>query len=130
MNRKGKHDAFEEPLRCSLKKANKQLKETKKFYYPNSESSGFVILAQTGLSSLNPEITAVLVKKLLFNEFRSIEGVLICTPHHQNIDPITQIKNPECVSVTKAKIPKLRNQCIALADKWIEFFNNNGHTRK
>jgi hypothetical protein len=129
LNREGKHDAFEEPLRRSLKSANRQLKETKKFYYPNSEYSGFVIIAQTGLSSLSPPLTAALVQKILFYEFSSIDGVLICTPHHQKIDPITRNKNPECVSVTNDRIPKLRKQCIALADKWIEFFNNNGLTR-
>jgi hypothetical protein len=92
LNREGKNDAFEEPLRRSLKSANKQLKETKKFYYPNSESSGFVILAQTGLSSLNPEITAVLVQKILLNEFSSIDGVLICTPIIKKLIQLHKLK--------------------------------------
>ena len=50
INREGKHDTFEEPLRRALKTANRQIRETKQFCFGTEPIAGFVVLAQTGFS--------------------------------------------------------------------------------
>lgn len=129
INREGKHDSFEEPLRQILKKANKQLKETKAFYYNDNPFTGYVILAQTGLISLSPEVTALVVKRILDSEFTSIDGVIICTPHVNLINPLTVTPNPVCMSVTNNSKIHLRNQCMQIADAWCKFIDKQGHSR-
>lgn len=104
------------------------MRETKKYYFGNKSSTGFVILAQTGLSSLSPEISAKVVQRLLNQEFKSIDGAIICTPHFRTKNPFTLKINPECVSITNNSIPKLRKQCIELADDWVKYFANGGFT--
>ena len=128
LNRDGEHDSFEEPLRQILKKANKQLKETKSFYYNDSPFTGYVVLAQTGLTSLSPEITAAIVKRILNFEFSSIDGAVICTPYSNLINPITRKTNPICTSVTKNGDMHSRNQCIQIADAWCKFLQEGGHS--
>ena len=126
-NRKGKLDSFEEPLRNILKKANKQLRDTKNFYFGDDSASGYVVLAQTGLTSLSPEVTASLVVQILDNEFSSINGVIICTPHSTFINPITQENNLICVYVTKDCNTHLRIQCRQIADAWCQFFYTDNY---
>ncbi|MDG1331137.1 MAG: hypothetical protein P8P74_02325 [Crocinitomicaceae bacterium] len=72
-NREGKHDNFEEPLRRIIKKANTQIRETKNHYFGSEPALGFVILAQTGLQSLSANVTAQVVRKILNQEFSSID---------------------------------------------------------
>jgi hypothetical protein len=129
INRHGRHDNFEEPLRQILKKANKQLKETMSFYCNDNSFTGYVVLAQTGLLSLSPEITALLVKRILDTEFNSIDGAIICVPYSNLINPITRRTNPVCVSVTKDFDMNRRNQCIRIADAWCKFLQEGGHSR-
>jgi hypothetical protein len=129
MNRENKCDNFEEPLRRVLKKANKQLKETRSYYWGDSESFGFLLLAQVGLSMLSPEITGHLIRKILNTEFHSIDGVIICTPYFSLIDPSTMRRNPECVSVWKETNLVAKNICIDIANKWIKYYENSGHKR-
>ncbi len=128
-NRENKHDNFEEPLRRILKKANKQLKETRSYYWGDNESFGFLILAQVGLAMISPEITGQLVRKILNKEFHSIDGAITCTPYFSLIDPATMRRNPECVSVTKEINLKAKKLCIDIANKWIKFYENGGHKR-
>lgn len=128
LNRESRHDNFEEPLRQILKKANKQLKETKAFY-DDTLFTGYVVLAQTGLMSLSPEVTAVVVKGILDSEFGSIDGVIICTPHANLINPLTLTPNPICLSVTNDSKVQLRNQCMQIADDWCKFMDEQGHSK-
>jgi len=127
LNRENKNDSFEEPLRRILKKANRQIKETKQYYFSEKYSSGYIIIAQSSLASLNPLITAQLVKELLDREFSSIDGAIICSPYGSQIDPTTMTRNPECISVTKENNKKLKTECMRIADDWIKFYENNGH---
>lgn len=129
LNRENKHDNFEEPLRRILKKANKQLKETKAYYWGDNESFGFLLVAQVGLSMLSPEVTAQLIRKILNTEFHSIDGVIICTPYFNLIDTTTMRRNPECVSVRKETNLTAKKICIDIANKWVEFYENGGHKR-
>jgi hypothetical protein len=76
-NREGRHDTFEEPLRRVLKKANRQLKETKEKLL-NSEGRGFVVLVMNGLTAIDPPTVAMLASELLAAEFRSISGYVLC----------------------------------------------------
>ncbi len=130
VNRKGKHDSFEEPLRKTLKKANRQLRETKAFYGSDENAlfTGYVMLAQTGLMSLSPEVTAAVVKKILSFEFSSIDGVIVCTPHGNLLNPLSATFNPICMSVTKNSKVHLQNQCMYIADAWCDFFGTQGHS--
>lgn len=127
VNRKGEHDSFKEPLRIILKKANRQLRETKDFYDGSEPSAGYVVLAQTGLMSLSPEVTAAIVKQIIDVEFSSIDGVIICTPHGNLINPFTTNPNPICMSVTNNFKVHLRKQCMQIADAWCDF--SDAHTR-
>lgn len=127
INREGKHDNFEEPIRRIIKKANKQLKETKAYYFNNNESFNFILLAQVGLSSLSPEITSAVVRKILYHEFSSVDGVIICSPYGSLINPVTLKRNPECVSVTKEYDRIKKKMCMDIADLWISFYEQGGH---
>lgn len=128
INREGKHDRFEEPLRRIIKKANKQIKQTKE-YYDDNRFSGFVIIAQVGLTSLSTVVTAQLVRKIIQHEFSSINGAIICSPYEKNINPLTQETNPECVSVTNEANSHLRSKCVFIADSWIKFLESAGHPK-
>ncbi len=130
LNREGKHDNFEEPLRRIIRKANGQLKETRKHYFSDEKSYGFVILAQVGFKQLSPEMTAILVQKLLHHEFNWTDGVVICTPYHRSKNPFTLELNPECISVTYNADPEKRKLCVEIADRWVEFLEKGGHIFK
>ena len=77
-NREGRCDTFEEPLRRILKKANRQIKETNTALFA-SKGTGFVVLIMNGFRSLAPTVVASMVSKLLFAEFSSISGYIVCT---------------------------------------------------
>lgn len=125
-NREGKHDNIKEPLKRTLKKANKQLRETKRFYSNIGHFSGYVIFAQTGLSSLSPEITGQVLRKSMFKNYSEIDGAIICTPHFQTKNPFTLETNPECVSITKNWSQKHYDECFNLAEAWIRYFEKGG----
>ncbi len=126
INREGKNDNFEEPLRRILKKANKQLKDTKKYYWGDNISYGFLIFAQVGIT-ISPEITALLIQKLINKEFSSIDGVIICTPYHDLINPTTLKKNPNCLSVVRQDDENKINLCSYILNSWEEYYNSGGH---
>jgi len=120
INREGKHDNFEEPLRRIIKKANKQLRSTKNYYWESEKSYGFILLAQVGLSSLDAFITSQLVRKILNHEFSSIDGVIICKPF---------VTNWECTSITNEYDISKKESCIYIADKWVEFYKKSNQTK-
>lgn len=130
LNREGKHDDFEEPLRRILKKANRQLKETKKYYFDDKSSLGILLLSQVGFSQLEPDVTALVVQKIINQEFSSIDGVIICTPYSRSKNSITLRTDPICVSVTNEIDPWKKKKCLEIADKWVEFFEKGGHYLK
>lgn len=126
-NREGKHDNFEEPLRRTIKKANEQIKKTKQNYFVEKPCLGFVILAQVGLTSLGADVTALVVKKILNHEFRSVDGAIVCVPYNVSKNPTTLKINPQCVSVTREDNFVKKAVCMELADKWIEFWETGEH---
>lgn len=128
LNREGKHDNFEEPLRRILKKANKQIRETKEYYIHSSEDLGFLIIAQLGLQSLSPEVTVNLIQKLLTSEFSSIDGVLVCTPNGSLVDPTTMRRNPEGVSIGRLDKHNARETINVIGELWADYYSLGGHT--
>lgn len=128
LNREGKHDNFEEPLRRVLKKANKQIRETKEYYKFNSDDLGFLIIALLGLHSLSPEVIAKLAHKLLLTEFSSIDGVLVCTPNGSLVDPTTMRKNPEGVSIGRLVKSNANETINSIGEKWAEYYSLGGHS--
>lgn len=129
LNREGKHDNFEEPLRRVLKKANKQIRETKEYYKYSSENLGFLIIAQLGLQSLSPEVTINLAQRLLIKEFSSIDGVLVCTPNGSLVDPTTMRTNPEAVNIGRSDKLNAYEIINGIGGQWLDFYLKGGHTR-
>jgi len=130
INREGKYDNFEEPLRRVIKKANSQLKETKNFYFGTEPSLGYVILSQVGFNKLGTDITALLVRKIINKEFKSIDGVIICSPYQRSFNPIKLQLNSVCISITNELDIVKKKKCMEIADKWVEFWENGGHISK
>lgn len=127
LNREDKLDNFEEPLRRVLKKANRQIKQTASYYFGSNEDViGIVILAQLGLRSLSPEITAAIVQKLISLEFSSIQGALVCTPIGSLVDLATQNLNPECASLSATTNPLVGEVVYLMGEQWIAFYENGG----
>jgi len=128
LNREGKHDSFEEPLRRVLKKANKQIRETKEYYKYSSENLGFLIIAQLGLQSLSPEVTVNLAHRLLIKEFSSIDGVLVCTPNGSLVDPTTIRSNPEAVNIGRSDKLNAYEIINRIGEQWLDFYLKGGHS--
>ena len=112
-----------------LKKANKQLRETKSFYCNDSEFTGYVILAHSGFMSLSPEVTSGVVTDILNTQFSSIDGALICTPHYNLVNSLTRRLDYPYVLVAKKLDTLLSNQCLELSNDWYDFYLKGGHTK-
>lgn len=120
-NREGKHDTFEEPIRRILKKANKQIRETKARLL-SSGGVGFLVLALNGFRSLNPDWIAILLRELLGQEFHEINGVLLCTPG------LTETEGLWCSSQVARDSDNWANPlCIELGKAWCEFADRGEH---
>jgi hypothetical protein len=119
INREGKYDTLEEPLRRILKKANRQIRETKERQL-DGIGLGMLVLALNNFRSLRIDILACLVGELLLEEFSSIAGFVICTPCWTNAI---------CISGAKDKSPETVHKIrFEIAEKWSEFFDNGGHS--
>jgi hypothetical protein len=79
INREGKNDTFEEPLRKIIKSANRQLKETKAHLF-SGHGTGLLMLALNQFRSLSPVAVLTLACALLQDEFSAINGCIVCTP--------------------------------------------------
>ncbi|MDX2067907.1 MAG: hypothetical protein SFV55_05745 [Haliscomenobacter sp.] len=64
-NREGKHDNFEEPLRRVLKNANRQLRDTRQYYFGENYSNGYVIIVISKTSLIDTFTTARVVNSTL-----------------------------------------------------------------
>lgn len=124
-NREGKVDTLEEPLRRILKKANKQLKETKNNLL-GGNGHGFVMLALNMPSTIDPSFIRALVHRILTKEFTSISGVILCTP---KVGMIVDGKFlPVCLHTHDSGIPEsVYEEMISIVNGWADFIDNGGH---
>ncbi len=124
-NREGKRDTIEEPLRRILKKANKQLRETKEKLL-NNQGFGFAMLAINLQTTINPQVIQGLTIKLLEKEFSSISGVIFCTPKFGLI--IDGYFQPVCLHCNDHDLPKhIQEEVFYISKKWCDFIDNGGH---
>lgn len=124
-NREGKVDSIEEPLRRTLKKANRQLRETIRELLDGS-GNGLVLLALNMKTAISPLIVRNLVHDLLSAEFRSISGVMICNP--KVLVEIEGTPSYLFVHTSDGNAPELVLEEIErIGDKWCEFSSNGGH---
>jgi hypothetical protein len=127
MNREGQHDTIEEPLRRIIKKANRQIKETKK-YLLNDDGVGFLMLALNMRTSIDPEAFRKLTGELLAREFSSIDGFIVCTPSWGAYNRETKKEHPLCLPTTPIGGPEIiRQMCVQLGQEWVNFGNLDGH---
>lgn len=127
-NREGTLDNIEEPLRRILKKANKQIRETKKYYFQGKLSFGFVLVAITGLDSVPPLMVTQVICKILNQEFSNIDGAIICKPFKSKIENSNLLREPECHSISK-NLPQIKEDfCKEMANSWVNFLDSGGHS--
>ncbi len=118
INREGKIDTFEEPLRRILKKANRQLKETNNNLLAG-KGTNLIMFAINRFQSLSPIVIINMICELLEEEFSSVSGFILCTP---TINP------PSCISASKSSASLESSQCRwEIAEAWGKFFDNGGH---
>lgn len=117
LNREGKSDTFEEPLRRVLKKANRQIKETKEKLFVD-KAYGFVFLAINMHTLIDIELISALAQQLLVNEFSSIDGFIVGAPvlAFNGYDPC-------CIHVVRAGVSEqFENICDSLGDYFADYF--------
>jgi hypothetical protein len=126
-NREGKVDTMEEPLRRVLKKANKQLRETKTELL-KGEGIGFIVIALNMKTLIDPEKIRELVANLVSREFSSIAGFIICTPTWGKLDRETGRLQSMCLPTTEYGCSEdIRLSCNEIGQEWCKFINNGGH---
>lgn len=126
-NREGISDSIEEPLRRTIKKANRQIKETKNKLM-DGNGIGFLLIALNIRTSIDPEKFRELTGDILSREFSSINGFIICTPTWGAYNPITGSEHPLCLPTTPFGAPNyIRQACLDIGEKWTKFGNNGGH---
>ncbi len=117
LNREGKHDNFQEPLRRSIKKAKDQLKETRQHLF-NGKGYGFVIIALNMPMLIDIYSAEKLVNKLM-NEFSSVTGYLVCIPAMAKIGA-----GVSCIHGIRMDAPTLIEQIISeMGDRLCAFFH-------
>ncbi|NHM03748.1 hypothetical protein [Flavobacterium celericrescens] len=127
VNREGTLDNIEEPIRRTLKKANKQLKETKSYYYENSLSFGLVFILLVGLKSISAENLTPVIRKICNNEFSDIDGIVVCKPYKTEIVNTNFFRDTECFSITNETNLDKKTICLELAEDWVVFLEKGGH---
>ncbi|NLW19532.1 MAG: cell division protein ZapA [Candidatus Cloacimonetes bacterium] len=127
-------EGFEKSLRSKLKEANRQIRETKEYYGYTDEDMGFVILAQLGFESLDPLITFKVATELIERElkskdqkFKSIDGVLVCSPRGALINPTSQTSNHAAVSGGKLMKADSNDVIREIGERWLTFYSLGGH---
>lgn len=116
LNREGKNDNFEEPLRRSIKKAKDQLKETR-MELLKGEGYGIIVIALNMPTLLDIHSASRLVHKLVL-EFSSITGYLVCIP-------AMAVKGADvsCIHGVHMNAPPLIEKIISeMGDRFCDFF--------
>ena len=114
----GKRDTFEEPLRRLIKKANRQIRETKNYLFCG-DGLGFIMIALSEFKSLHLDALTEMICNILCEGFSSISGVIICTP--------TWI-NPSCISATIHNNAEIHSIRFEIAEAWSRFVDTGGHS--
>jgi len=129
INREGKNDTFEEPMRRILKKANRQIKETKKKLLGNS-GIGFLMLAANAFRSLRPDWLSRMIGELLSEEFSSIDGYILCTPGWGLVPEGADQKSPICMPNVPYGCPAtVKEKCFSIGEAWCRFSDFGGHKK-
>ncbi len=124
-NREGRADTIEEPLRRLLKKANRQLRQTNEKLF-DKMGHGLVIFALNMTTAINPFVIRDLIHKLVSREFRSISGVMICTP--KVAIPVEGEPSRLFLHTHDADAPSsVLEEIYRIGDEWCAFANNGGH---
>ncbi len=126
-NREGKCDTFEEPLRRTLKKANRQLKETNQ-HLLSGEGKGFLCIALHGFQSLHPDTVYRMLQELLTFEFSSITGFLMCMPTWANYKETGELAHPLAyISINCSSTQNIDNYLENICISWLDFMAAGGH---
>mgnify|MGYP001613309025 CR=1 FL=1 len=72
--------AFSSPTKEAVEKANKQIKETRK-YFGVPDAKGLLILANDGNYSINPQLMVQILENLFKSRFTSIDSFIFFTPN-------------------------------------------------
>ena len=116
-NREGNHDQFEEPIRRSLKKANRQIKATKNALLSDKDAFGIVIIALNMPTLIDLPSMYELVA-ILAQEFSSITGFLVCVPKLA-----LEGANESCFHGVYRTAPDIIQQlCHEMGDYFCEYF--------
>lgn len=77
---------FSSPVREAIKKANKQIKETKEYFeVPNAK--GLLILANDGNYSINPKLMIQILGNLLATDYTGLDSFIFFTPNMRAYTP-------------------------------------------
>lgn len=124
-NREGKTDTFEEPLRKILKKANRQIRETKVALKMN-KCYGFIFIILDGFESLPISTVNKMVIELLKKEFSSISGHIIYTERPEIRHPGTGTMVPGSLSEITPRCDGIGESiCRFIAESWINYINES-----
>jgi hypothetical protein len=127
LNREGRMDTFEEPMRRLLKKSNRQLRESVARLLAG-DGFGFVWIAMNGFTSLHPEVVARMINALLDREFSSIVGYTLCTPTWGLIPPNGGPVEGCCRgSVVEGAPSSLAEYWHDIGQSWCYFADLGGH---
>lgn len=116
---------FLKPMKSAIEKANKQIKETKK-YFNLPEAKGLLILANDGNYSLTPKLSMHALANLLLTKHSGIDSFIYFTPNIQVTDPnlgrqahlwISGRSRPSANAVESGYLSKISNE-------WIRFLEN------
>lgn len=77
---------FSAPTKEAVEKANKQIKETKK-YFGVPDAKGLLILANDGNYSINPQLMMQILGNLLKSRYRGIDSFIFFTPNMRAYAP-------------------------------------------
>jgi hypothetical protein len=127
MNREGRCDTFEEPLRRVLKKANRQVRETINRLLDGT-GWGFVFIALNGFASVHPELVRRMVDALLTDEFSALTGYILCTPGWGIIPGGSNVAEGFCHgSVLVGTPPEIESMWNTIGENWCHFATAGGH---
>lgn len=113
----------EEPLRRTLKKANRQLKETAA-HFEMEDAQKVILVNNDGLLSLGPEETVATLASILSREFSSTDGFVYFTTNiwiRGAEDEPVQLWAPNCAEHTD---PSLIDFLKRLGYQWFDFLGD------
>jgi hypothetical protein len=116
---------FSFPVQTAVKKANKQIKETKRYFgIPNAK--GLLILANDGNYSINPKLMMQILGNLLKSSYTGIDSVIFFTPNLRAYAPqidrqfnvwISGRSRPSSNSVEPELLHKISEAYISFVEK-------------